>query len=82
MKDRQGHGDRPWTEEIADDCTQGSVDEPTFEKIGRATRPRLPVSSGRKAERNSKKTIGSKRVKKMISQKSGGMHRRRQKTIR
>ena len=82
MMDRQGHEDHLSAEEIPDEGTHVFFDEPTFEKIGRSTRPRLPVSARRKAERNSKKTVGSKRVKKMISQQSGGMHRRRQKTIR
>ncbi len=56
--------------------------EPVFEKIRHPARPRLPVSSKRHAQRTAKKTIGSKRVKKSISQKTGGMHRRRQRTIR
>ena len=54
----------------------------SFKKIDRTDRPRMPVSSGNQAQKNSKKTVGSKKVKKHISQKSGGMHRRRQRTVR
>ena len=57
-------------------------EEPQFEQITRRERAVLPVSAGRKADRMSKKTFGSERAKKEVSRKVGGMHRRRQKTIR
>jgi hypothetical protein len=82
MKDRtKGHGDdfTDFDEELE---VSNFENEPIFEKFRHPTRPRLPVSSKRHAQRTSKKTIGSKRVKKTISQKTGGMHRRRQRTIR
>jgi hypothetical protein len=57
-------------------------DSPQFEKFQRGARAPLPVSSARNADRMAKKTFGSRRVKKQISQKVGGMHRRRQKTLK
>lgn len=57
-------------------------DSPQFEKFQRGVRAPLPVSSTRNADRMAKKTFGSRRVKKQISQKVGGMHRRRQKTLK
>ncbi len=55
-------------------------DEDRFEKILRHTKPRLPVGSER-ARRSAKETYGSKRVRKLISRTTGGMHRRRQKKV-
>ncbi len=84
MKDRtKGHGDQftDFDEDYEHEVSN-LENEPIFEKIRHPARPRLPVSSKRNAQRTSKKTIGSKRVKKNISQKTGGMHRRRQRTIR
>lgn len=52
-----------------------------FEKITRRDRSALPVSSDRKSSRSSKETPGSKRVRKQISQKAGGIHRRRNRRI-
>ena len=85
MKDHtKGQGDHftDFDEYYEDDEVSNLENEPNFEKIRHPTRPRLPVSSKRHAQRTSKKTVGSKRVKKSISQKTGGMHRRRQRTIR
>ena len=71
MKDRtKGHGDDFTDFDDHDDEVSNLDSEPVFEKIRHPTRPRLPVSSKRQAQRTSKKTIGSKRVKKTISQKS------------
>ena len=53
-----------------------------FERIARRQRAAMPVSSGRLADRSSKKTPGSRRAKKEVSQQSGGIHRRRQKRVR
>jgi hypothetical protein len=69
-------------EDDYEDEVNNLENEPVFEKIRHPARPRLPVSSKRHAQRTAKKTLGSKRVKKSISQKTGGMHRRRQRTIR
>ena len=82
MKDHtKGQGD-DFTDFDYEDEVSKLENEPVFEKIRHPPRPRLPVSSKRHAQRTSKKTVGSKRVKKTISQKTGGMHRRRQRTIR
>ena len=51
------------------------------ERISRHQKTTMPVASGRSADRSSKKTAGSRKAKKMVSQKSGGIHRRRQKRI-
>ena len=59
---------------------QGDADE-RFEKISRRERGALPVSSDRRNSRSSKETPGSKRVRKQISQKAGGIHRRRNRKI-
>jgi len=48
----------------------------------RGQKATMPVASGRSADRSSKKTAGSRKAKKLVSQKSGGIHRRRQKRIR
>jgi len=53
----------------------------TVERINRRQKANMPVASGRSADRSSKKTTGSRKAKKIVSQKSGGMHRRRQKRI-
>ena len=83
MKDRtKGHGDDFTDFDDREDEVNNLESEPIFEKTRHPVRPRLPVSSKRQAQRTSKKTIGSKRVKKTISQKTGGMHQRRQRTIR
>ena len=56
-------------------------DAANFEKISRRDRATLPVSSQRRVARSSKETPGSKRVRRQISLKTGGMHRRRHRKI-
>lgn len=55
-------------------------DAEPFQKIRRQPRPMLPTSAHRKARRSAKETIGSRRVRKAVSNQ-GGMHRRRQKKM-
>jgi hypothetical protein len=52
-----------------------------FEKFTTQERGALPVSSDRRNSRSVKETAGSKRVRRQISQKAGGMHRRRNRKI-
>lgn len=52
-----------------------------LEKMARQDRAALPVSAHRRIARSSKETLGSKRVRKQISTKSGGIHRRRNRKI-
>ncbi len=52
-----------------------------FEKIGRREHVPLPVSSRRGGARASKETEGSRRVRREISQRIGGIHRRRNRKI-
>jgi hypothetical protein len=54
-------------------------DEVQFEKIARRQRHSLPVSSSKAGGRSAKETLGSRRVRRSISQKAGGIHRRRNK---
>lgn len=52
-----------------------------FEKIARREHVALPVSSRRGGARAAKETDGSRRVRREISQRLGGIHRRRNRKI-
>jgi hypothetical protein len=56
-------------------------DAAKFEKTGRRERASLPVSRSKVGGHSSKETAGSRKVRRSISQKSGGIHRRRIKKI-
>jgi hypothetical protein len=53
-----------------------------FEKITRRERVALPVSSESRTARSAKETFASRRIRKVIAKKSGGMHLRRRKKVR
>ena len=64
-----------------DDWRDEPDDEQAFEKMKRRQKAPLPVSSSKVGGRSAKETAGSRRVRRMVSQKSGGIHRRRNKKI-
>jgi hypothetical protein len=65
----------------SDDWEVEDGDSMQFEKINRRQKAALPVSSSKSGGRSAKETASSRKVRKIISQKSGGMHRRRIKKI-
>ena len=74
MARRYKNQNQDWRDEIDDQ-------DPGFEKIARGEKAALPVSSSKVGGRSAKETPGSRKVRRMVSQKSGGIHRRRNKKI-